>query len=238
MVRSEQPTFGMIVPPAAGHVPPEPLELFPDLNFVAAGLALRELSPNGFNQVIDDVAACARALADQGAEFISLMGTSLSFYRGPECNAQLVQVMHDATGLPVTTMTNAVLDALKQVGGPRIAVATAYTDALNKPLIQYLEGSGFSVENLESLNISRVEDVFKVTDKDLLDLCQQTARASPQADVIFLSCGGLQTAALTAPLEEITGLPVVSSAMAGTWGTVRLAGLDTKVAGYGRLFEM
>lgn len=237
MAGDEQPTIGMIVPPAAGNVPPEPLELFPDLHFIATGLGLRQLSPDGFDQVIDEVADRASNLAEAGADVISLMGTSLSFYRGPQYNALLVQTMEAATGLPATTMTNAVLDALRTVGGERIALATAYTDAINKPLIGYLEGSGFTIDNLESMNISRVEDVFGVTDDDLLELCRKTARASPNAEVVFLSCGGLHTASVTRPLEETTGLPVISSAMAGTWGAVRLAGIDTRVAGYGRLFE-
>ena len=39
-------TIGMIVPPAAGEVPPEPPVLYPDLTFVAEGLALPKLTPN------------------------------------------------------------------------------------------------------------------------------------------------------------------------------------------------
>ncbi|WP_200898754.1 arylmalonate decarboxylase [Candidatus Rhodobacter oscarellae] len=227
----------MIVPPAAGEVPPEPLELYPDVNFLATGLAIKDVSPASFEEVLDRIATCAKTLAVQGADVISLMGTSLSFYRGPAYNAQLVEVMKDATGLPCTTMTNAVLDALRHVGGARIAIATAYTDALNIPLVRYLEASGYCVENLESLNLSEVEDVLNVTDAQLNELCLKTAAASPQADAIFLSCGGLHTAAITQPLEDLTGLPLISSAMAGTWGVVRLAELDTRVAGYGQLFE-
>ncbi len=62
--------IGMIVPPAAGLVPPEPLELFPDIQFIASGLGLTTLSPDGYDSVIDQIADHAKQLAKRGADIM------------------------------------------------------------------------------------------------------------------------------------------------------------------------
>ena len=229
--------IGMIVPPAAGDVPPEPTELFPDVRFIATGLGLRELTPKGYDGVIDQVTDCAKDLASRGADVISLMGTSLSFYRGPQFNNQLITAISEASQRPATTMTNSVLEALRQLQCTTLAVGTAYGEAVNQPLRDYLATSGFEIQNLSSMNIRQVEDVFEVTDDDVMQLAKNATRGAPEAQALFLSCGGLNTASVTGPIEKLCNIPVVSSAMAGTWGAMRLAGLDYRVAGYGRLFE-
>jgi arylmalonate decarboxylase len=229
--------IGMIVPPAAGLVPPEPAELFPNVHFIASGLGLTELTPKGYDGVIDQVADCAKDLAARGAGVVSLMGTSLSFYRGPEFNAQLINAISDAAQCPATTMTSSVLEALRWFNCSTLAVGTAYGESVNRPLRDYLSNSGFEVQNFSSMDIIHVEDVFKVTDDDLMQLGQEATSGAPDAQALFMSCGGLNTASVTQPLEKLCNIPVVSSAMAGTWGAMRLAGLDYRLKGYGRLFE-
>ena len=64
-------TIGMIVPPASGAVPPEPPELYPDLTFIAEGLALPRLTPEGYDTVIEDTAGLAVKLKERGAEAIA-----------------------------------------------------------------------------------------------------------------------------------------------------------------------
>lgn len=226
----------MIVPPAQGWIPPEPAMLFPDQHFLATGLGLTEMTPDGYDRVIDRVTARAAELADRGAEAVSLMGTSLSFYQGPAFNDRLISAMREATGLPATTMTRSVLDAFEHLGVRKIAVATAYGDTVNERLRSYLTSCGCAVESLCTLDIVRVDDVFKVTEADIVGVADRAAAEAPQAEALFISCGGLQTASLTDPAEKRHGIPVVSSAMAGLWGAMRLAGRDTRCPGYGRLF--
>ena len=232
------PCVGMIVPPAAGDVPPEPPLLYPGIDFIAEGLGLPELNPDGYDTVIDHAATLAARLKARGAEAISLMGTSLSFYRGPSGNQQVLDAMAAATGLPVTTMTDSVLSALSAVGGHRLAVATAYDDRVNLPLRAYLTGAGFEVLALEAMHLSAVADIFAVTDDDLMQLGQRAIAAAPGADSLLISCGGLRTLPVIPPLEGRFGVPVVSSATAGAWGAARLTGHSGEAKGFGRLFAL
>ena len=235
----KRPLVGVIVPPADGAVPPELPQLYSaELDFIGFGLALGKLTTQGYDSVIDNVAAASRALAARGADAVALMGTSLSFYRGKAFNAQLVRTMSEATGgLPVTTMSNAVVEALRAVGGRRIAVATAYTAEVNQQLATFLGDNGFSVAGLEALELVEIPDIHAVGDAELLALGRRALENAPGADALLISCGGLRTLPVELPLEQELGIPVVSSAVAGAWAAARLTGHAGRVAGRTRLLR-
>ena len=231
------PLIGMIVPPAAGEVPPEAAALHPEGRFIAEGLGLTRLTPEGYDSVIGEVEAAARRLAARGAEAVALMGTSLSFYSGAAFNRDLIARMEAASGVPCTTMSVSVAAALRALGARRVAVGAAYGERVNAPLRAFLEEEGFAVVRLEAMGIEDVEAIFRVTEAELLALGRRAA-AGGGADALFLSCGGLRTLSVTAPLEAETGLPVVSSAVAGVWGAMRLAGAGQAIPGAGRLLAL
>jgi len=233
-----RPLIGMIVPPAAGEVPPEPPVLYPNLEFAARGLALPRLTSDGYDAVIDRAAALAGALKQQGAAAVTLMGTSLSFYRGPAGNARVLRAMGDATGLPVTTMTDSVLDAFRALDAHRLAVATAYTDDVNRALQDYLEHAGFGTEALEAMHLTEVDDIHAVGTQRLFDLGAKAIGKAAGADALFISCGGLKTLPVVVPLEQAFGIPVVTSATAGAWGAARLTGHSGRSPGNGMLFDV
>ena len=84
---------------------------------------------------------------------IMVIGTSLTFYRGYEAHQQLLEQLRQETGLPVSTMSEAVVDGLRSVGARRIAVATAYADVVNDRLADFLRTSGFEVIALKGFGI-------------------------------------------------------------------------------------
>jgi arylmalonate decarboxylase len=232
-----QPHLGLIVPPAAGAVPVDgPLLYGERIRFSALGLGLGEISTRGYLDVIDSVVGKAVALKEEGVSAISLMGTSLSFFRGADFNRQLEIEMARATGLPCTTMSNAIVNGLRHLKVRRVAVATAYIDEVNAQLRRYLEHSGFEPLALEGLSISDVQAVGKVPTKALVDLCLKVFEAKPGADGILISCGGLVTLDAVREVEERLQVPVVSSSPAGFWDLTRAAGLDARSPGCGRLF--
>ena len=232
-----QPHLGLIVPPAAGAVPVDgPLLYGERIRFSARGLGLGEISTRGYLDVIDSVVAKAVALKEEGVSAISLMGTSLSFFRGAAFNRQLEIEMARATGLPCTTMSNAIVNGLRHLKVRRVAVATAYIDEVNAQLRGYLQQSDFEPLALEGLSISNVQAVGKVPTRALVDLCVKVFEAQPGADGILISCGGLVTLDAVREVEARLRLPVVSSSPAGFWDLVRTAGLDARSPGCGRLF--
>lgn len=234
----DTPVIGMIVPPAAGEVPPEAYGLYPQgVRFAARGLALGSMSVDDYGVAVERVRDVSRQLKnDEGAQALCLMGTSLSFFRGGAFNDELVQIMQDETGLPATTMSNAVRDALRALGARRIAVGTAYSNEVNARLRHFLEASGFDVAALTGMGIVGVDDVLKVTPQDVTDLGLRAAQMTEgPVDALFVSCGGLPALHLCAALEDRLGLPVVASSTAGAWAAVQLLGLSGRSPHLGAL---
>ncbi|QOF79856.1 aspartate/glutamate racemase family protein [Variovorax sp. 38R] len=231
------PHLGLIVPPAAGAVPVDGPLLYGDrIRFSAKGLGLGEISTRGYTEVIDSVIGKALELKEEGASAISLMGTSLSFFRGVAFTRQLQREMEQATDLPCTTMSDAIIAGLRHLKVRRVAVATAYIDEVNTQLRTYLEQSDFEPLALEGLAISDVQAVGQVSTEVLVDLCLKVFEDQPGADGLLISCGGLVTLDAVREVEARLQVPVVSSSPAGFWDLVRTAGLDARSPGQGRLF--
>src|SRR5580692_5508969 len=94
------PTLGLLAP-VESLVPPEAGILYPrGIRFLNASLGLARMTPDGYDQVLDRIAPMAEALAQRGATAITLMGTSLSFYKGAAFNRELTQRVASASGCP------------------------------------------------------------------------------------------------------------------------------------------
>lgn len=235
---TERATIGFIVPPAPGLVPPDAATIYPTVDFVAEGLGLAEMSEHGYDSVIEDVGKVAKGLGERGVRTIALMGTSLSFYRGPEFNQQLEQEMQAQSGVPCLTMTTALLTACERLDVTRVAVATAYRDDVNRALEAYLSASGIEVLSLASLNIVSIDEVHAVPHDEVTRIGREAYRQARDPQAILISCGGLPTRQAVRQLEEETGVPVVTSPLAGLWATLVRAGLDPRVENEGRLLAL
>ncbi|XWN32912.1 MAG: aspartate/glutamate racemase family protein [Devosia sp.] len=234
----KQPIIGMIVPPAAGDVPPEAYGLYPEgVTFCATGLGLAALTIEDYADAIRHNADCARRLReDHGADVVSLMGTSLSFFRGGAHNDALIKAMEDAAGVPCTTMSVAIRDGLRAVGARRVAVGTAYTDRVNERLRTFLETEGFELASLIGLGLEQIADIRAVEEPEVSDLARRAFKAAGgDADAVFVSCGGLPALHLAPEVEPELGVPVIASSTAGVWGVARLASLDTERDALGAL---
>jgi len=60
----------------------------------------------------------------------------------------------------------------------------------------------------------------------------------PDADAIFLSCGGIRALEVVQEIEDITNKPVVTSNQAQMWSCLRRAGIPDRIEGFGRLFQL
>jgi arylmalonate decarboxylase len=222
----------MIFPPADYPVPPEATSLYPSgLAFLAEGLAFNGMTIESYDEAVPRIVPAALKLKERGATAISIMGTSLTFYKGAAFNRELIDRVRQATGLPATSMSAGIVDGLKVAGARRVAVATAYTDAVNATLERFLKESGFEVAAIKGLNLIRATGA--VTQEQLYDFAVASFSAAPRADTLLVSCGGLKTIDLLVPLEAKCKVPVVSSTPHALMNGVRLLGMNSRVEGYG-----
>jgi arylmalonate decarboxylase len=194
-------------------------------------LAFHGMTIDSYNEAVPRIVPAALKLKQRGATAISIMGTSLTFYKGAAFNRELIDQVHQATGLPATSMSNGIVDGLKVAGAKRVAVATAYTDEVNATLDRFLKESGFEVVIIRGLNLIRAVD--GVTQQGLFDFSAGVFAQAHQADTLLVSCGGLKTLDLLVPLEARCKVPVVSSTPHALMNAVRVAGLSPRATGYG-----
>jgi arylmalonate decarboxylase len=233
-----EPVLGMIFPPANYEVPPEAKLMYPKgVRFLAEGVGLERMTPEGYDKAVPKIIPAAEKLARQGANAISIMGTSLTFYKGAAFNNDLIAQVAKATGLPATSMSRGIVDGLRAVGAKRVAVATAYNETVNGRLRVFLEESGFEVLGVKGMGIERFEDRPPVTQDELFNFGVSAYDSMSKADTLLISCGALNTLRLLDPLEKRCKVPVVSSAPHALWASVRLLGLSGQVKGYGRLLS-
>lgn len=230
-------TIGLVVPFAADTVPEEGLKMYPDVRFVARGVGVQSLTPRGYDSAWEGIIPAAEQLAARGVDAVMVIGTSLTFYRGAEAHADLMQALRATTGLPVSTMSQAVVDGLRSFGGRRIVVATAYADDVNNRLKAFLTAKGFEVLALEGFGLFGFGEPGSKSEADIIALGSKACGEAPAAEGLLISCGGLRTLGVAEPLEARHGIPVVASTQAAFWAALRLVGDSGHVAGRGRLLE-
>ena len=234
---TKQLTIGLVVPFSTDKVPDEGPMMYPGVKFIPRAVGVRALTPEGYDAAWNGILPAAKQLAKEGVDAIMVIGTSLTFYRGPGAHDRLLEQLRARTGLPVSTMSAAIIDSLRAVGASRVAVATAYTDAVNRRLTELLEAAGLEVLALECFNLSGFGEPGSKSERDIIALSEKAVARASEAEGVLISCGGLRTLGVAKPLEESCGIPVVSSTPAAFWAAMRLVGESGQVAGRGRLLE-
>src|SRR5436853_5246007 len=117
---------GLIFPPLNYPIPPDAKRLYPSgVEFLSGGVGLPGgMTLEGYDEAIPRVLPAAEELAKQGAQVISVFGSSLTFYKGAKFNQELVDKVTALTGLPATTQSNGLVDGFKLANARRDALAT------------------------------------------------------------------------------------------------------------------
>lgn len=236
----KQATIGIIVPHSDDRIPPEGPVMYPDVKWVSKGTGVRSLTPEGYDPAMKAILPAAEELANKGVDAVMVMGTSLTFYKGAAVHRKLMEDMARVTGLPVGTMSQAVIDGLRAFGAREIAVATAYNDVVNARLRDFLADEGFDVRSLKGFGISEFGGPAGAkSEAEIIalggEVIAEAGTGGGAAQGLLVSCGGLRTLGVLDPLEQRHGVPVVSSTPHAFRHAVRLAGHDGRFAGHGRL---
>ena len=174
----------------------------------------------------------AKRLAERGAQAVAYGCTSGSYVLGPSGDAAIIDQMEAESGVPATTTSSAVVQALQTLGAESVAVLSPHIDALNERLRAYLEASGFRVAAMVGLNLSC--DIEAVEPSETREIVESQVDR-PDADAVFISCTGMRTAEVIGDMEASLGKPVVTANQATLWRVGRLAGVGMYRPGRGRL---
>ena len=178
------------------------------------------------------LADCAATLLPDGSlDAVSYACTSGSLVIGEQ--RVFAELNRGAPGAKATSLITGVIRALKTLRARKIVVATPYLDEINRREVDYLEQAGFEVSSICGLNLEKDSDMVRVAPEYLLEFA--LAQDRPDAEAIFVSCGALRTLDVIGEIEARAGKPAICSNQAMIWDCLRLAGIDDRFDGYGRL---
>jgi arylmalonate decarboxylase len=151
----------------------------------------------------------------------------------PRLDERLVERIERASGIPAIATAGAVVQALRNLGITRVAVATPYIDEINERELAFLRDYGFQPVSLEALHI---RTSYAIPDTDPEDIYRLARRADrPDAEGVFISCTNLPSGPIIQRLENDLGKPVVTSNQASLWCALRRIGVEDPIPGAGCL---
>jgi len=177
--------------------------------------------------------AASRIQPDTKPDVISYSCTSGSIVIGEEKIKEEIK-KGAPYAIPMTLVTG-VVDALRELKIKNLVVGTPYLDEINTKEAEFLNNKGFSVLNIQGLNLTKGIEFGTVTPDYWIKFAEEINEES--AEAIFLSCGGIRSTEVIDQIEQKTGKPVITSNQAQMWSCLRRAGVEDQISGFGKLFN-
>ena len=162
--------------------------------------------------------AAAQMLADAKVHAICWNGTS-GAWLGLVADRAICAAITAATGIPATTATLALRDALHALGARRVGLVTPYLGSVQAAILATLRAEGF-----EPAAERHLEDPGNYSFADHApDLVTRLVRevAAEGCDAIAIHCTNFRGLAAAAAVAEV---PVLDSVALALWGALRAAG--------------
>lgn len=138
-------------------------------------------------------------------------------------------------GVPVVTPITAALAAFETLGVKRVSVLTPYMADVSSAMAEYLQDHGVTVVNLASFLIESDIDMARLTPASIRRAAIETC--APDADALFISCTALRAVEVLDEIEAALEKPVISSIQAEFWQSIRVAGYEEPIDGFGSLLR-
>ncbi|MBC6439835.1 MAG: aspartate/glutamate racemase family protein [Rhodospirillales bacterium] len=180
----------------------------------------------------DRLPACA-ALLPEDMDAVAYVCTSGSVVVGEDEVAR--KLSEGQPGARATSVAACVIAAMRALGMTKVVLGTPYLDEVNHFEADWLVDRGFEVLDVQGLCLETGRQMCQVEPEDLVKLALEINR--PDADGIFISCTALRTVEVIEEIEQKTGKPCVASNQALIWHMMRLAGVNDRIEGLGRLYR-
>ncbi len=182
---------------------------------------------------------CAAELADARVDVMStaclvaIMAMGVGHHRSVERElAEVARANHCAA--PVMTSAGALVEGLKVLGARRISLMAPYMRPLTELVVGYIEHEGIEVIDWRCFEIA---DNLEVGRRDPMRLVEDVrSLKTAGADVVVASaCVQMPSLPAIRPIEEMLGIPTVSTAVCTVHGMLTRLGLAPVVPGAGAL---
>jgi maleate isomerase len=166
---------------------------------------------------------------------IVFAATAPTLAKGKGYDRELIKRMEDAADRPATTAATAFVDALRLLGAERVSIGAPWSKTMDKPMVEFMEASGFKVVHSEVVGFVASIDLGRVGPDTAYKLGRKIDR--PDADAIVMPGGNWASMPMVEQLERDLGKPVLVNNAVSLWAGLRLLKRNDDIAGYGRLLR-
>jgi maleate isomerase len=240
--------FGLIVPSSNVTMERELPAIFgrrelaePErFSFHSSRVRMRSVTPQELAAMNAQAVRATQELADASVDvllyacLVALMAEGPGAHR--EAEERLGAVLAaEGSPAPVVSSAGALVDTLQLMGARKVALITPYLPALTQRVCDYIAAEGVVVEEARSLSVADNAAVGRLDPQRLLGIADELPR---NVDVVVLSaCVQMPSLPVIEAAEARLGLPVISSATATAFQSLRRLGLPTRIAGMGQLLS-
>ena len=218
-------------------------QLVPDERFTfhSSRMRMKHVTPEELARMNAQTERATLELADARPDVVAsaCLVAIMAQGSGYHCHAegQITGVLQgEGLDLPVISSAGALLRALEAMGAQRIAMITPYMKPLTKLVADYIEDAGVEVCDALSLEVSDNLAVARLEPTALREHWRKVDVSD--ADVLVLSaCVQMPSLAALQPVEDASGLPVISAASATVFTILSELGLEPTVPDAGRLLS-
>ena len=146
--------FGLLTPSSNTTQEPEMMAaLPPSVSLHTGRVAYRDITPEEQDRCVLELESESRKLGDAEVDVIVFAATAPTLAKGKGYDRELIKRMEDASGRPATTAATAFVDALNLLGARKIAIGQPWSKTMEKPMVAFMEASGFEVVHSEVVGI-------------------------------------------------------------------------------------
>jgi maleate isomerase len=228
--------FGLLTPSSNTTQEPElSAALPPSISLHTGRVAYRDITPEEQDRCVLELESESRKLGDAEVDVIVFAATAPTLAKGMGYDRELIKRMEDASGRPATTAATAFVDALNLLGIRKIAIGQPWSKTMEKPMIAFMQASGFEVVHSETVGIVSGVELGRVGPESAYELGRKTDRA--EAEAILMPGGNWGCMSVVERLENELGKPVLVNNAVSLWAGLRMLNRGDSVEGYGRLLR-
>lgn len=186
---------------------------------------------------LNDTIDCLRPIGSFSC--IGVSCTSFGFAVGANNIRSIINSIHpDVT---VIDMTESLFKAAHILSIKRVLVLTAYKSDLNSILKKRIELENFEIVEMNRLGLDTDYEIYCVEEAEIIKSISNLKSNTTNLDSlgIIVSCSALRMLrpGFIDELENITGVPIISSMQAFCWNMLRTTGIKDQFEGFGTLFK-
>ena len=228
--------FGLLTPSSNTTQEPEfTAALPPTVSLHTGRVAYRDITPEEQMRCVLELETESRKLGDAEVGCIVFAATAPTLAKGKGYDRELIKRMEDAAGRPATTAATAFVDALQMLGAQRVSIGAPWSKTMDKPMVEFMEASGFKVVHSEVVGFVASIDLGRVGTETAYELGRRIDRSN--ADAIVMPGGNWASMPIIEELERDLGKPVLVNNAVSLWAGLRLLKRNDNIAGYGRLLR-